>query len=132
MKWIKELKLPDGYASRLGRCVDMKNGKLFGLKSHDCHVLMERLLPTAFSGLPDRIWSPITELCQFFKEICSTTLRTEHLKVMEQNIPIILCKIERVFPPGWFNSMEHLPVHLVYEAKVGGPIQYRWMYPFER
>ncbi|WRX10358.1 protein of unknown function DUF4216 - like 1 [Theobroma cacao] len=28
--------------------------------------------------------------------------------------------------------MEHLPIHLPYEAKVGGPVQYRWIYPFER
>ncbi|KAL0361520.1 UNVERIFIED_CONTAM: hypothetical protein Sradi_3836500 [Sesamum radiatum] len=28
--------------------------------------------------------------------------------------------------------MEHLIVHLPYEARVGGPVQYRWMYPFER
>lgn len=28
--------------------------------------------------------------------------------------------------------MEHLPIHLPYEARVGGLVQYRWMYPFER
>ncbi|XP_057999181.1 uncharacterized protein LOC131178003 [Hevea brasiliensis] len=28
--------------------------------------------------------------------------------------------------------MEHLPVHLAYEAWIAGPVQYRWMYPFER
>ncbi|KAL0427129.1 UNVERIFIED_CONTAM: hypothetical protein Slati_2887700 [Sesamum latifolium] len=28
--------------------------------------------------------------------------------------------------------MEHLIVHLPYETRVGGPVQYRWMYPFER
>ncbi|KAL0439469.1 UNVERIFIED_CONTAM: hypothetical protein Slati_2429900 [Sesamum latifolium] len=28
--------------------------------------------------------------------------------------------------------MEHLIVHLLYEARVGGPVQYGWMYPFER
>jgi len=28
--------------------------------------------------------------------------------------------------------MEHLPIHLPYEEKVDGPVQYRWMYPFER
>jgi len=28
--------------------------------------------------------------------------------------------------------MEHLPIHLPYEAELGGPVQYRWMYPFER
>jgi len=28
--------------------------------------------------------------------------------------------------------MEHLPIHLSWEAALGGPVQYRWMYPFER
>ena len=51
---------------------------------------------------------------------------------MEQNIPLILCKLERIFPPAFFDSMEHLPIHLAYEARVCGPVQYRWMYPFER
>ena len=31
-----------------------------------------------------------------------------------------------------FNLLEHIPVHLPFEVKVGGPVQYRWMYPFER
>ncbi|KAL6523053.1 hypothetical protein OROMI_031401 [Orobanche minor] len=31
-----------------------------------------------------------------------------------------------------FLPMEHLPVHLPYEARIAGPVQYRWMYPFER
>ncbi|KAI9126750.1 hypothetical protein K1719_002346 [Acacia pycnantha] len=46
-------------------------------------------------------------------------------------MPITLCKLEMVFPPSLFDSMEHFPVHLAYEAKVGNPQQYRWMYPFE-
>ncbi|KAL6179517.1 hypothetical protein ACLB2K_051032 [Fragaria x ananassa] len=28
--------------------------------------------------------------------------------------------------------MEHLPIHLADEAAIGGPVQYRWMYPIER
>ncbi|KAH0645560.1 hypothetical protein KY290_034343 [Solanum tuberosum] len=51
---------------------------------------------------------------------------------LERDIPQILCKLERIFPPGFFDSMEHLLVHLPYEAKIVGPVQYRWMYPFER
>lgn len=43
-----------------------------------------------------------------------------------------LCKLERISPPAFFDSMEHLPIHLPYEARVRGPVQYRWMYPFER
>ena len=48
-KWIGELKMPDGYASNLRRCVNLDRRKLFGMKSHDCHVLMEMLLPIIFS-----------------------------------------------------------------------------------
>jgi hypothetical protein len=48
------------------------------------------------------------------------------------NIIEIICKLEMIFPPSFFDSMEHLPIYLPYEAKVGGPVQYRWMYPFER
>lgn len=77
------------------------------------------------------ISNPLTEISHFFKDVCSATLRVDGLTKMEENIPIILCKMERVFPPGFFDSMEHLPVHLAYEARLGGPVQYRWMYPFE-
>ena len=28
--------------------------------------------------------------------------------------------------------MEHLPIHLPHEAALGGPVQFIWMYPFER
>ena len=131
-KWVTDLKMPDGYASNLHRCVNLREGKLFGMKSHDCHVFMERLLSIAFAALPDQVWKPIAELSKFFKDLCSTILRVDDLVMMEQNIVVTTCKLERIFPPGFFNSMEHLPVHLPYEARVGGPVQYRWMYPFER
>ena len=50
-EWVKNLRYPDGYASNLARCVDMQNLKLFRMKSHDCHVFMQRLLPIAFREL---------------------------------------------------------------------------------
>jgi hypothetical protein len=93
---------------------------------------MERLLPIAFCSLPNHVLNPLIEVSQFFKDLCASTLRMDELVKMDQNIPIILCKLEQVFPPGFFDSMEHLSVHLAYEAMLGGPVQYRWMYPFER
>ena len=51
---------------------------------------------------------------------------------LEREIPIILCRLERIFPLSFFDSMEHLPIHLAYEAMIAGPVQYIWMYPFER
>jgi len=131
-EWVKGLKMPGGYASNISRCVDSKCAKLYGMKSHDCHIFMECLLPIALRALPEPIWKPLTELSQFFRDLCSSVLHEDHLLQMEQNIPVILCKLERIFPPAFFDSMEHLPIHLPSEARMGGPVQYRWMYPFER
>ena len=69
------------------------------------------------------MWKPLTKLSEYFKE-CSSTLRVDDLLVIEKNIHTILCKLERIVPPGLFNSMEHLPIQLAYKACVCGPIQY--------
>ncbi|PNX55394.1 hypothetical protein L195_g049023, partial [Trifolium pratense] len=131
-RWVKDLKMPDGYSSNLARCADVENGKMRGMKSHDCHVFLQSLIPIAFSSLPPHVLNPLVEISQFFKNLCSTTLREDDLVKMENDIPMILCKLERILPPGFFDSMEHVVVHLAYEARLGGPVQYRWMYPFER
>ena len=131
-KWLKELRFPDGYASNMGRCVDMKKHKLFGMKSHDCHVFMQRLIPIAFRELlPGNVWQAVTEISIFFKNLTSTVIKKEDMEHLEKDIPIILCRLERIFPPSFFDSMEHLPIHLAYESMIAGPVQYRWMYPFE-
>ncbi|GJX98086.1 hypothetical protein Tco_0355105 [Tanacetum coccineum] len=44
----------------------------------------------------------------------------------------ILCELERIYPPAFFDIMIHLPIHLALEALEGGPIHPRWMFPFER
>jgi hypothetical protein len=50
---MKRLKLPDGYAAGLKRCVNVKVGKIYGLKSHDYHIIIERLLPIMLRGYLD-------------------------------------------------------------------------------
>ena len=125
-EWVKNLKFPDGYASNMARCVDTRKHKLFGMKSHDCHVFMQRLIPIAFCELlPTNVWQALTELSLFFKGLTSTTIKVEDMEILERDIPIIIWKLERIFPPGFFDSMEHLPIHLPYEAKIAGPVQYR-------
>ena len=94
---------------------------------------MERLLPVAFRGfLDNNVWLALAELSFFYRQLCSKELEIEKVKKLEENIAILICKLEKIFPPGFFNSMQHLMIHLPYEARLGGPVQYRWMYPFER
>ncbi|XP_020080552.1 uncharacterized protein LOC109704196 isoform X2 [Ananas comosus] len=37
-----------------------------------------------------------------------------------------------IFPPRFFTVMVHLVIHLASEARIAGPVHYRWMYPIER
>ena len=132
-EWVKKLRFPDGYASNMARCVDMRKHKLFGMKRHDCHVFMQRLILVIFNELlPSLVWKALMELSLFFKDLTATVIKNGDMVRLEKEIPLILSKLERIFPPSFFNSMEHLHVHLAYEAKIVGPVQYRWMYPFER
>ncbi|KAL0313157.1 UNVERIFIED_CONTAM: hypothetical protein Sradi_5715000 [Sesamum radiatum] len=132
-EWVRSLRFPDGYASNIARCVDIANLRVHGMKSHDCHVFMQKLIPVAFRELlPEFVWSALTEVSLLFQVLCSTTLDVKKVQELEENVAIIMCNLEKIFPPAFFDSMEHLIVHLPYEARVGGPVQYRWMYPFER
>ncbi|RDX90084.1 hypothetical protein CR513_28091, partial [Mucuna pruriens] len=70
-EWIKQLKFPNGYVSNIACCINSDDGKIYGMKSHDCH---------------------------------------------------------KIFPPAFFDVMEHIVMHISYEAKVGGTVQYRWIH----
>lgn len=121
--WIRKMKFSDGYASNLSRCVDMRNASLHNPESHDCHVFMQRLLPLAFRDiLPTNVWKVITELSQFFRNLCSSKSHIDDLVRLENNIAEILCKLESVLPPSFFNVIEHIPIRLSHELKVGCPI----------
>ncbi|CAN6542656.1 unnamed protein product [Malus baccata var. baccata] len=43
--FISSVKFPDGYASNISRCVNVSGCKFSNMKSHDCHVILQRLLP---------------------------------------------------------------------------------------
>ncbi|RVW49583.1 hypothetical protein CK203_076745 [Vitis vinifera] len=132
-KFLKSVKFPDGYAANLSRNVSINDGKISGLKSHDCHVLLQKLLPIAIRPYFNKdLCTTLVELCSFFQKLCAKTLYVNDLEKLEEGIVLILCKLERIFPPAFFDVMVHLMVHLPREAKLAGPVSYRWMYPFER
>ena len=97
--WIRTLKFLYGCASNLSRCVDMKNASLHNMESHDCHVFMQHLLPMAFRDLlPNNVWKVLTELSQFFRDLCLSKVHMAGVVWLEKNIVEILCNLERVFP----------------------------------
>jgi hypothetical protein len=117
----------------LKRCVDDKTCKVSGLKTHDYHIILEKLLPLVIRRiLPEDVSRSLIELSRFFSALCSNELVPSDLDKLSRSIKETICRLEMVFPPAFFDIMIHLPVHLDEEGKVGGPVCYRWMYPVER
>jgi hypothetical protein len=95
----EKIKFPDGYAAGLKRAVNLKTGKLIGLKSHDFHILMERIILVMFRGyMPDAMWQAITELSYFYRKICAKEISKNMMEKLEKEIPVLLCKLEKNIP----------------------------------
>ena len=87
----------------------MEDLKLMGLKSHDCHVLMQDLLQVTIRGiLSKNVRQVITHLCQFFNAICRKVIDPTRLDELENKAIILLCQLEMYFPPSFFYIMVHL------------------------
>ncbi|CAL9005878.1 unnamed protein product [Prunus brigantina] len=128
LQFVSSVKFPDGYASNIARCVNVDGGKFTGLKSHDCHVFMQRLLPVGIRHLlPEDVVKPIMLLSRSFSQLTAKTLRKTDINQLRHDIVQVLCKFEMIFPPAFFTSMIHVMVHLPEEALLAGPVNYHWM-----
>nr|GEV18281.1 pyruvate kinase [Tanacetum cinerariifolium] len=132
-QFIKGVKLPDGFGSNFKHKVTDLDTNIIGLKSHDCHMMMQCLLPYELQQyLPPDVAKPLIELCLFFKQICYQTLMVDYMLKAQSKVIDILCNLELIYPPAFFDIMTHLVIHLPLEAIDGGRIHPWWMYPFER
>ena len=72
------------------RRVSADGNKVQGLKTHDCHILLQRVLPVIRGlGRPD-LYRAVAELGQFFRELCSRNIRIDALERLRDKIPTIL------------------------------------------
>jgi hypothetical protein len=60
----------------------------------------------------------LAELSFFFRHLCAKEIDPVVISSMEREATILLCKLEKIFPPGFFNPMQHLILHLPYEARM--------------
>jgi len=89
------------------------------MKSHDYHIWIERLLPAMIRGyVPEH--EVLAELSYFFCQLCAKEISRTITHELEKAAPVLLCKLEKIFPPGFFLPMQHLIVHLPIEARLGG------------
>jgi hypothetical protein len=55
------------------------------LKTHSCHILLQRIIPAGLRGLvPKDVYEVIAELETFFRELCSRNLRINVVKWLKE------------------------------------------------
>ncbi|XP_027912627.1 uncharacterized protein LOC114172228 [Vigna unguiculata] len=109
---------------------------IYTLTKENKHIFMKTLknitVPDGYSSNISRC----VDVKQFklggLKHLCNKVLKVDELNQLQNRVVPTLCHMEMLFPPAYFTVMVHLIVHLVEDAKIEGPVQYRWMYPIER
>jgi len=120
---LKGVKAPQVHSSNVKSVVSMQDFKLIGLKSHDCHILMQELLSVAIHGiLAKNVRHIITRMCSFFSSICCKFNDPIKLHEHEDEIVVILCELEMFFPPSFFDIIVPLVVHLVRYVRLFGSV----------
>ncbi|KAK1605765.1 hypothetical protein QYE76_029438 [Lolium multiflorum] len=129
---VKNVRFPDNHASSMYNKVRLEENKFVGLKTHDCHILFEEILPLAvMKTLPEEVALPLVKLAKCFKVITSKIVSNKEIAIVEDQLPEILCELEKIFPPTFFDIMEHLVIHLPTEVRLAGPVQFRNMWSTE-
>jgi hypothetical protein len=70
--------------------------------------------------VPEHVWLALVGLSYFFRQLCAMELSRTVIDDLENMALVLLYKLEKIFPPGFFNPMQHLILHLPYEARMGG------------
>ncbi|GJT25915.1 hypothetical protein Tco_0895852, partial [Tanacetum coccineum] len=90
-QFVKGVKLPDWFGYNFKHKVTNNDTNITGVKSHDCHIMMQHLLPYGLQQyLPDEVAKPIIELCSFFKQICFATLMQDDMLKAQSKVVDIL------------------------------------------
>jgi hypothetical protein len=67
LDWIQTLMFPNRYAANLRRGVNLSTLRVNGMKSHDYHIWIERLLLAMVQGyVQEHVWLVLVELSYFF------------------------------------------------------------------
>ncbi|WVZ93118.1 hypothetical protein U9M48_039124 [Paspalum notatum var. saurae] len=106
--------------------VNVKTEKLTGLKSHDYHIIIERLLPVMFRGyFKDELWKLLAELSYFYRHLCAKTVSKSLMVKFEGNSGACMQIGKSV--SSWFHECDAASVDSLALGSIGW-----WMYPIER
>src|SRR5438105_1238272 len=83
-KCLRGVRVPTGYSTNIKNLVSMKDLKLVGMKSHDCHVMMTHMLPIAIRGTKlDYVKLALMRLCYFFNTVAQKVIDPTKLAALQ-------------------------------------------------
>jgi hypothetical protein len=127
------MKVPSGYSSNIKGIINMRHKKFTTLKACDCHMLMTQLLPLALRGvLLEKVRLSLVKLCALLNAISKKAIDPRNLVKLQNHVVQCIVSFELAFQPSFFDIMTHLPVHLVKEITILGPVFLHNMWTFER
>jgi hypothetical protein len=89
------------------------------MKSHDHHVMIQQILPTCVRNiLLIGVCQAIIRLSKCFQKICMKVVNPNGIPFSKVHVVETLSMLEMLFPPGIFDIMIHLLIHLVEDLDV--------------
>ena len=121
LQLISGTHVPTNYSSMLRKHVG--KGKLSALKSFDHHILLQQIMPSAIKHmLKPGPREAIIKIGDFFQQLCSKVIDPATIPNLLECVGEAMCLFEMWFPPGFFDIMIYLPLHLVEELYWCGPV----------
>ena len=133
LETIKRVQTPSGHCGNFEKLVSVEKGKMQFMKSHDWHVLIQEVLPAAIRGsLAEGPRNAVIRLGHCFKRFCDKVIDRRDIADLTNYVAETASLLEIHFPPGYWNTMPHLILHIPRELYWCGPVHVRWMYGVER
>jgi hypothetical protein len=84
--------------SNIKREVSVSTSKLNAPKSHDYHIIIERMMSVMFHGYFDNdLLKIFAELSYFYRQICAKQFSKSMMQKLEKQIMVLVCKIKKYF-----------------------------------
>jgi hypothetical protein len=83
--------------SNIKLVVNVITDKLNWLKSHNYHIIIERLMPIMFRDhFDDDLWKIFSKLSYFYKQMCAKKVSKVMMQKLEKEIMVLVCKMEKI------------------------------------
>ncbi|CAL8073380.1 unnamed protein product [Prunus armeniaca] len=96
------MKVPEGYSSNIKNLVSLQDSRLLGLKSHDCHTLMQQLLSVAIRSVLEKpastVGVPSSQKMGLSKPLSGYTVSLVDQDLLNQAHLYVLENTEEVLP----------------------------------